>query len=104
MSLAEQLAESIIAPIVRWVEAERGRKSALVRTIQEAAGDSAPTRNVIEAWIHPDKSQRKNPTLPNGLLLISAAVAAGAIRASELPKWKAVLDGQTRKPKANTTP
>lgn len=74
---AESLADSHIEPIIAWTEAERGRKSALVRAVQEAAEPAPPTRNLVEAWIHPDPEQRKNPTLPNGLLLLKVARELG---------------------------
>lgn len=76
---AETLADAKIEPIIAWTEAERGRKSELVREVQAAAGDDPPTRNLIESWIHPDLDKRKNPTLPNGLLLLQVAEKLGAL-------------------------
>jgi len=83
---ADILAAQALDPIIAWAEAERGRKSTLVRAVQE---HSSATRNLIESWINPDPQRRKSPTLPNGLLLLAAAKEIGALPSNfQIPNIK----------------
>jgi hypothetical protein len=70
---AADLAAKALAPILIWVEGERGRKAEFVRRVQEAASPANLTRNLVESWIHPDPTRRTQPLLPNGLLLLEVA-------------------------------
>lgn len=72
-SPAARLANAALAPIIEWVNAERGRKSEFVRAVQTAAFPATLSRNVIESWIVADEEKRVQPLLPNGLLLIEVA-------------------------------
>lgn len=72
---AAQLAAAALAPIINWIEEERGRKTEFVRAVQEAARPASLSRNVIESWITADAEKRVQPLLPNGLLLIEVATS-----------------------------
>lgn len=71
------LASAALAPILAWIEVERGRKSTFVRHVQEAASPANLSRNLIESWIHPDPERRTQPLLPNGLLMLEVARQMG---------------------------
>lgn len=70
---AAALASAALAPILLWIEGERGRKSEFVRRVQEHASPATLSRNLIESWLHPDPARRTQPLLPNGLLMLEVA-------------------------------
>ncbi len=59
-----------IQPIVDWCDQERGRKTAFITAVQEAAAPEALSFNVIASWLAPDPATRTQPLLGNGLLLL----------------------------------
>jgi hypothetical protein len=75
---------SAIDPIVKWCSEGRGRKSDLLRAMQAAAAPEIIHRSILESWIRDDPSQRNQPSLAAGLLLIQTATALGILSPADI--------------------
>ena len=74
--------DKALQPLFDEVNGKRGATTALAKALSEATGGSC-TRQMVQNYLHPDVTKRKQPSLGMGLLMLR--IGAGIVLAKPSP-------------------